>query len=102
MSVGPVNAPSDQYTAGYIMTRQTQAAAVGAADILLSAVFNCNFCRRIYCNGAGTLFVQRDGDQAPVAYTVVAGTIIDGRITLIGGTTNHGTATNGLSLVLEV
>ena len=100
MSTGPTNAAHDTTGATVVMQTQTQALTVGAADTQLGTVFNCGFCRRVYCNGPGTLFVQRALDAAPVAYTVVAGTQIDGRIVLIGGQTNHPTA-SALSLVLE-
>ena len=83
------------------LTVATAAVTVGAPDVALSSVFSAGYCRRVYCNGAGTLFVQRQDDAAPVAYTVAAGQVIDGWITLIGGTTNHPSA-SALSLVVEV
>lgn len=82
-------------------TTFSAAVTVAAADVPLSGVFNAGYCRRVTCNGGGQLFVQRRGDAAPAAYTVAAGTIIDGLIALIGGQTNHPTA-SALSLVLEL
>ena len=81
-------------------TTHGQNVTVGAADIVLGTVFNSAKCRVIYCNGAGNLYVQRRNDVAPALYVVTAGTVIEGEIVLIGGSTNHAGA-SAIQLVLE-
>ncbi len=102
MAVGANSAPSTS-PAQTVLTTQGQQVTVGAPDIALSTVFNCGFCRRIVPQGSGTVFVQRVGDTAPIPYVVTAGqaSAIDGNIVLIGGTTNHPTA-SAIALNLEV
>lgn len=93
---GP-NAPNDITGA---MTVATFNLTVPAGDTLLSTIFNSGICRRIYCNGAGTLFLSRTGDSLNYySYTVTASQYLDGEFAAIGGTTRGSTA---LSLILEM
>lgn len=79
----------------------TQTITVGAPDTLLSSVYNCGFCRRIFCGAGGIVFVQRANDTVMVGYTLPAGGEIRGQIKAIGGTTNHPTAA-AVALNLEL
>jgi hypothetical protein len=77
--------------------------STGAADIVVSSIFSSGIAQSVYFNSAGMVYIQFRGDAAGYAspYTVVAGTKINGNIVLIGGTTNYGSATSGLSMILE-
>jgi hypothetical protein len=102
MAVGANSGPTTS-AAQTVLTTQGVQVTVGAPDIVLSTVFNCGFCRRIVPQAAGTVFVQRSGDSAPISYVVTAGqaSAIDGNIVLIGGSTNHAGA-SAIALNLEV
>lgn len=82
-------------------TRAAVQVTVGGPDIAMSATFQCGYCRRVVAQAAGTVFIQRQDDSAPISYAVTAGYAIEGLITLIGGTTTHGTAST-IALNLEV
>jgi hypothetical protein len=70
----------------------TYALTLAAGNTAVSTIFTAGFCRRIYCNTAGTLYVQRQGDAVLTPYTVVAGTVLLGIFVTIGGTTAGSTA----------
>ena len=99
-AVGPNSAPSTAAAQTSLTTAAVQK-TVGAPDILLSAVFNCGFCRRVVAQANGTVFIQRSGDAAAVSYVLTAGQAVDGNIVLIGGSTNYGTA-SAIAINLEV
>lgn len=99
-AVGPGTAPQTS-GASFVLTTQGQQVTVGAPDIALSSVFNCGFCRRVVAQAAGTVFIQRAGDTAPISYVLTAGQSVDGNIVLIGGSTNHAGA-SAIALNLEV
>jgi hypothetical protein len=84
-----------------VLTTQGQQVTVGTADIPLSSVFNCGFCRRVVAQAIGTVFIQRSGDSAPISYALTAGAAVEGNIVLIGGSTNHAGA-SAIALNLEV
>ncbi len=99
-AVGPNSGPQTSAT-GVVLTTQGQQVTVGAADIALAGVFNCGFCRRVVAQAAGLVFIQRSGDSAPISYQLAQGAAVEGNIVLIGGTTNHATA-SAIALNLEV
>lgn len=75
-----------------------------SGDQVVSALFTSGFARRVYCNGAGVIFIARSGDGTPstptyTSYTVVAGTALPGNIVAVGGTTRGTTVS---SYVLEL
>lgn len=77
----------------------TYALAIGAADTDLATVFNAGLCSRIYCNAAGTVAVQRQGDAELTPYTVVAGTVLEGVFVKVGGT---GSGSSAITVNLEL
>jgi hypothetical protein len=97
-AVAPTTAPTA--AAARILTTAAQQVTVGLPDISLADIFECGFCRRVVCQAAGTVFVQRKEDPAPISYAVTAGYAVDGYIVLIGGSTNHPTA-SAIALSLE-
>lgn len=101
-AVGPNSGPQTS-SVGSILATQGAQITVGAADVPLSSVFNCGFCRRVVAQADGTVFIQRAGDTAPIPYVLKVATnnAVEGNIVLIGGTTNHGTA-SAIALNLEV
>lgn len=99
-AVGANSAPSTS-PPGVVMTTQGQQVTVATADIPLSGVFNCGFCRRVVAQAAGTVFIQRSGDAAPISYILTANAAVEGNIVLIGGSTNHAGA-SAIALNLEV
>ena len=99
-AVGPNSAPTTS-SPSQVLTTQGQQITVGAPDVALSSVFNCGFCRRVVAQASGTVFIQRVGDAAPISYVLTANAAVEGNIVLIGGTTNHGTA-SAIALNLEV
>jgi hypothetical protein len=99
-ATGPNSAPQVS-PPELVLTRQGAQVTVGAPDIPLSSVFNCGFCRRVVAQAAGTVFVQRADDSAPISYLLASGGSVTGSITLIGGTLAHPTA-DTLVLDLEV
>ncbi len=88
---GPSEMPADAAQHNRFPTC-SYALALPAGDTLVSTIFRAGFCRRIYVNTAGTLYVQRGGDSVMTPYTVVAGTHLDGIFTAIGGTTTGSSA----------
>jgi hypothetical protein len=104
MAVGPNT--SDSNSLDSVLAVAAQQVTVGTADIPLSGVFLAGYCKRVFVNiasGSAVVFVQRAQDAAAIGYTLTPQwPIIDGRIILIGGTTNHGTATSGAVLNLEI
>jgi hypothetical protein len=82
-------------------TLASQSGTIGAADLNVSSWFLNGVATRLYANSAGTVFIKFADDVTATGYVVTAGTKIDGRIVLIGGTTNYPGATNGLGFVLE-
>jgi len=99
-AVGPNSAPQTSAPEA-VLTTAVASVTVGTADVPLTGVFNCGFCRRVVAQAAGTVFVQRSNDSAPVPYLLAAGASVAGNIVLIGGTTNHPTA-SAIALNLEV
>lgn len=99
-AVGPNSAPQTTATATVLSTQGVQV-TVGLPDVLLTSVFNCGFCRRVVAQAAGTVFVQRSNDAAPISYLLAAGAAVEGHITLIGGSTNHAGA-SAIAINLEV
>lgn len=100
-ATGPSYGPGDPVS---LLTKNGLQVTTGAADLAMSTYYNANYCRRVVAQGSGTVFIHRVGDavNAAISYAVVAGTIIDGEIDLIGGTTNYASATNGLVLNIEL
>ncbi len=70
----------------------TYALVLPSGDTQVSTIFRTGFCTRIYCNTAGTLYVQRQQDGVMTPYTVVAGTVLEGIFVAIGGTTTGSSA----------
>lgn len=97
--VGPANinnfvdqSPITSYTVPYTIL-------AADLDLTAKAQFNCGFCRRVYVNQAGSIYIQRINDTAMSLYTLAQPGYIDGAITKIGGTT---TGTTAGTLVLEL
>jgi putative cofactor-binding repeat protein len=99
-AVGPNSAPQTS-PPELVLTRQGALVTVGAADVPLAGVFNCGFARRVVAQAAGTVFVQRADDSAPIGYLLAAGAAVTGNIILIGGTNNYPTA-SAIKINLEV
>jgi hypothetical protein len=84
----------------HLLTTGTAFYTVVSGDKQASAVFKSGQIRRIRCNQAGALYVQRVDDAAMVGpYTVVAGEYIDGQFIAVGGTSTGTTVTD---LIFEV
>ena len=77
----------------------TYALAIEAGDTDVSTIFSAGFCRRIYAISAGTLFVQRKGDEAMNAYTLAVGGVLEGIFVAVGGTT---TGSSAITVNLEL
>lgn len=72
---------------------------IGAADKVMSTIFNCGYARQIYCNAAGNVAIKRANDTVFNVYAVLQGTVLSGHIIAVGGT---GSGSSAIAVVAEV
>ncbi len=96
-AVGPTSYPNEplakvapMYTSGF---------TISTADVLMSTIFNCGFCRRVVAQAAGNVAIQRQADSGFTVYALTAGQDVQGQIVAVGSTT-HGSS--AIAVVVEL